>query len=104
MPYRRSTRVIPSSDTSSFADTVKPAHRRHDPSEQEGLFNNAADASPAQVGIHAGWDSRHMQADVLDRGKGIRPEISGRRDRRVRRWTAFHVAAGLEKRYGRPDS
>jgi two-component system, sensor histidine kinase RegB len=42
------------------------------------LFNNAADASPGQVGIHAGWDSRHMQVDVLDRGKGIPPEISGR--------------------------
>ena len=42
------------------------------------LFNNAADASPGQVGIHAGWDSQHVQVDVLDRGKGISPEISGR--------------------------
>jgi two-component system sensor histidine kinase RegB len=42
------------------------------------LFNNAADASPGQVGIHAGWDSQHVQVDVLDRGKGIPPEIAGR--------------------------
>jgi len=42
------------------------------------LFNNAADASPGQVGIRAGWDSQHVQVDVLDRGKGIPPEISGR--------------------------
>jgi two-component system sensor histidine kinase RegB len=42
------------------------------------LFNNAADASPGQVGIHAGWDSKHVQVDVLDRGQGIPLEISGR--------------------------
>ena len=42
------------------------------------LFNNAADASPGQVGIHAGWDSQHVQVDVLDRGQGIPLEISGR--------------------------
>jgi two-component system sensor histidine kinase RegB len=42
------------------------------------LFNNAADASPGHVGIHAGWDSRHVQVDVLDRGTGIPLEISAR--------------------------
>jgi two-component system sensor histidine kinase RegB len=42
------------------------------------LFNNAADASPGQVGIHAGWDSQQVEVDVLDRGNGISPEISGR--------------------------
>jgi two-component system sensor histidine kinase RegB len=42
------------------------------------LFNNAADASPGHVGIHAGWDSQHIQVDVLDRGQGIPLEISGR--------------------------
>jgi two-component system, sensor histidine kinase RegB len=42
------------------------------------LFNNAADASPGQVGIHAGWDSQQVEVDVLDRGNGIPPEISGR--------------------------
>jgi two-component system, sensor histidine kinase RegB len=42
------------------------------------LFNNAADASPGQVGIHAGWDSQNVQVDVLDRGTGIPLEISGR--------------------------
>jgi two-component system, sensor histidine kinase RegB len=42
------------------------------------LFNNAADASPGQVGIHAGWDSQHVQVDVLDRGTGIPLEISAR--------------------------
>jgi two-component system sensor histidine kinase RegB len=42
------------------------------------LFNNAADASPGQVGIHAGWDSQHVEVAVLDRGTGIPPEMSGR--------------------------
>jgi two-component system sensor histidine kinase RegB len=40
------------------------------------LFNNAADASPANVAIHAGWDSQHVRVEVLDRGHGIPPEIS----------------------------
>jgi two-component system sensor histidine kinase RegB len=42
------------------------------------LFNNAADASPGQVRIHAGWDAQQVQVDVLDRGCGIPREISGR--------------------------
>jgi two-component system, sensor histidine kinase RegB len=42
------------------------------------LFNNAADTSPGHVRIHAGWDSQHVQVDVLDRGKGIPREIAGR--------------------------
>jgi two-component system, sensor histidine kinase RegB len=42
------------------------------------LFNNAADASPGHVAIHAGWDQRHVHVDVLDRGQGIAPEISER--------------------------
>ena len=39
------------------------------------LFNNAADASPAQVGIYAGWDGQQVQVEVVDRGHGIPPEI-----------------------------
>ena len=42
------------------------------------LFNNAADASPEQVAIHAGWDSQQVRVQVLDRGRGIPPEISER--------------------------
>lgn len=42
------------------------------------LFNNAADASPDQVAIQAAWDTRQVRLEVLDRGKGIPPEISGR--------------------------
>jgi two-component system, sensor histidine kinase RegB len=42
------------------------------------LFNNAADADPGQVGICAGWDGKQVRVDVLDRGQGIPPEISGR--------------------------
>jgi len=42
------------------------------------LFNNAADASPGQVGIHAGWDAHQVRVEVLDRGRGIPPEISER--------------------------
>jgi two-component system sensor histidine kinase RegB len=42
------------------------------------LFNNAADASPGQVGICAGWDTKSVHVDVLDRGDGIPPEICER--------------------------
>jgi two-component system sensor histidine kinase RegB len=42
------------------------------------LFNNAADASPAQVAIRAGWDAQNVHVEVLDRGNGIPPEMSGR--------------------------
>jgi two-component system sensor histidine kinase RegB len=42
------------------------------------LFNNAADTSPDQVEIHARWDAQQVQVDILDRGSGIPPEISGR--------------------------
>lgn len=42
------------------------------------LFNNAADASPGQVAIHASWDAQQVHVQILDRGRGIPPEISGR--------------------------
>jgi two-component system sensor histidine kinase RegB len=42
------------------------------------LFNNAADASPQHVAIHAGWDADHVRVEVLDRGRGVPPEILGR--------------------------
>ncbi|HEY4038470.1 MAG TPA: ATP-binding protein [Burkholderiaceae bacterium] len=41
------------------------------------LFNNAADASPLHVAIHAGWDANHVRVKVLDRGRGVPPEILG---------------------------
>jgi two-component system sensor histidine kinase RegB len=41
------------------------------------LFNNAADASPLHVAIHAGWDADHVRVKVLDRGRGVPPEILG---------------------------
>ena len=42
------------------------------------LFNNAADASPAEVAIDARWAAEELQVDVLDRGPGIAPEIGQR--------------------------
>jgi two-component system, sensor histidine kinase RegB len=42
------------------------------------LFNNAADASADSVAIEAGWDAQQVQVDVLDRGRGIAPEILAR--------------------------
>jgi two-component system sensor histidine kinase RegB len=35
------------------------------------LFQNAADASPAEVAIHARWTDRELLVEVLDRGAGI---------------------------------
>ena len=42
------------------------------------LFNNAADASPGDVEIDAGWDSESITLRVADRGPGIARELSGR--------------------------
>ena len=35
------------------------------------LLNNAADASPDDVGIVVGWTQDHLQLEILDRGSGI---------------------------------
>lgn len=35
------------------------------------LFNNAADASPREVGIAATWDDSALRLDVCDRGPGV---------------------------------
>ena len=35
------------------------------------LLNNAADASPGDVGIVVGWTQDHLQLEILDRGPGI---------------------------------
>jgi two-component system sensor histidine kinase RegB len=42
------------------------------------LFNNAADASAADVDIHAAWDAKTLRMEVADRGPGIPPEIVSR--------------------------
>jgi two-component system sensor histidine kinase RegB len=42
------------------------------------LFNNAADASPADVDIHASWDANTLRLEVADRGLGIAPDVSTR--------------------------
>lgn len=39
------------------------------------LFNNAADAGAEAIQVEAGWDARAVRIDVLDRGRGIAPEI-----------------------------
>lgn len=38
------------------------------------LYNNAADASPAEVEIEAEWDAGQLQVRVLDRGPGLNAE------------------------------
>lgn len=42
------------------------------------LFDNAADASPEQVGIVADWDPETLRIKVCDRGAGFRPEALAR--------------------------
>ncbi len=42
------------------------------------LFNNAADASPTAIEIEARWDGVALCLDVLDRGRGIAPELAPR--------------------------
>ncbi len=39
------------------------------------ILNNAADASPAWVGLNVDWDSKKIVIEILDKGSGIDPEI-----------------------------
>ncbi len=47
------------------------------------LFNNAADASPANVEIVASWTQERLQLEVLDRGPGIDVELIARAGREL---------------------
>jgi two-component system sensor histidine kinase RegB len=38
------------------------------------VLSNAADASPGQVEVEAGWDARDLWIEVRDRGPGLPPE------------------------------
>ncbi len=42
------------------------------------LFNNAADASPDNVAIHARWEAETFELQVLDRGGGIASDVQSR--------------------------
>ncbi|MCB1843674.1 MAG: hypothetical protein KDI09_11985, partial [Halioglobus sp.] len=43
------------------------------------LLNNAADVSPGQVSLHAGWQDDCVVLDILDRGPGLQrgPGVAG---------------------------
>jgi len=40
------------------------------------LFNNAADASPERVELHARWDADEVAVEVCDRGPGLPAEVA----------------------------
>ncbi len=42
------------------------------------LLNNAADASPEKIAVHARWDARQLVLEVLDYGSGLTPEAANR--------------------------
>lgn len=42
------------------------------------LLNNAADASPERVDIHAKWDAHQLMLEILDYGPGLTPEAAAR--------------------------
>jgi two-component system sensor histidine kinase RegB len=42
------------------------------------VLNNAADASPKDVGLEAVWTSEQLLLDITDRGPGLRSDIHGR--------------------------
>jgi two-component system sensor histidine kinase RegB len=42
------------------------------------ILNNAADASPEFIALHARWNRQRVVIEILDRGPGIRPEVSSR--------------------------
>jgi two-component system sensor histidine kinase RegB len=42
------------------------------------LLNNAADASPERIAVHARWDERQLVLEILDFGAGLTPEAAAR--------------------------
>ncbi len=42
------------------------------------LLNNAADASPDEINIHAYWDERRFTLEIHDHGHGLTPEAAAR--------------------------
>ncbi len=42
------------------------------------LLNNAADASPDEIDVHAHWDTRHLTLEIHDHGQGLTPEAAAR--------------------------
>ena len=42
------------------------------------LLNNAADASPDEIDIHAHWDERCFTLEIHDHGQGLTPEAAAR--------------------------
>jgi two-component system sensor histidine kinase RegB len=42
------------------------------------LLDNAADASPARIEMHGGWDAAELRIDIRDFGSGLSPEIAAR--------------------------
>ncbi|MBI4938076.1 MAG: HAMP domain-containing histidine kinase [Nitrosomonadales bacterium] len=42
------------------------------------LLNNAADASPGEIDVHAQWDARNFILEIHDHGQGLTPEAAAR--------------------------
>lgn len=42
------------------------------------LLNNAADASPDEIDVHAHWDDRDFTLEIHDHGQGLTPEAAAR--------------------------
>jgi two-component system, sensor histidine kinase RegB len=42
------------------------------------LLNNAADASPDEIDVHAHWDDRNFTLEIHDHGQGLTPEAAAR--------------------------
>jgi len=40
------------------------------------LLNNAADASPHELALRAGWDTNSLNIEILDRGPGVDPDLA----------------------------
>jgi two-component system sensor histidine kinase RegB len=67
--------------TYQVAPTQDAAEIVYDPSLRAALLNllnNAADASPERIAVHARWDTRELVLEVLDFGPGLTPEVAGR--------------------------
>src|SRR5699024_11007769 len=64
------------------------------------ILDNAADASPSNVAIEAGWDERALQICVADRGQGLEPNRQDRAGKSVFSDKPNGYGLGLDLAFG----
>ncbi|HHJ18197.1 MAG TPA: HAMP domain-containing histidine kinase [Gammaproteobacteria bacterium] len=59
------------------------------------LLNNAVEASSETLVLKAGWDSRRLEIEILDRGPGLHPQTASTIDQRKTSHKEYGMGLGL---------